>query len=378
MQEKERLLERILSLTTDRPWTESIRLSRESVERIGNRVDFSRIKQVYLTGGGTSLYAAEVGKCYMEKIAGIRAEAVPCYYFSHYLPGDILGPDACLVAISQTGTAKSVADSIRVARQAHAVNIAISGYTDKMVPAAASHVIMTDAKTEGPTAKSTSYTQAVIATYVLAIAIGLSNGHLTREKAAWWNGQLERTVEKSAQLPDVLQQVSGLAELYKHAPIHHCMATGPNVGTVQEGALKIIEMAWVPAEGREMEDFLHGRYREVDETTPLLLLAPKGPSKSKLMDTIGSAGHIGAPTIVFTDDDDPVIAKVATHIIRMPGGIDEYLTPMIYITPLWRYAYQVGVLRGSDPAGNRHGFVPTRYDYNEHYDKNGNVIKPVL
>ena len=57
-----------------------------------------------------------------------------------------------------------------------------------------------------------------------------------------------------------------IRDRYKNAPIHHCLAAGPNVGTVEEGALKIIELAWVPAEGREMEDFLHGRYREVDET----------------------------------------------------------------------------------------------------------------
>ena len=99
-----------------------------------------------------------------------------------------------------------------------------------------------------------------------------------------------------------------------------------------------------------MEDFLHGRYREVDETTPLLLVAPLGPSKEKLMDTLGSAKRIYAPTIVLTDDPDPAIARLAAHVVKMPGGVDEFLTPLLYITPLWLYAHRMGLLRGGDPA----------------------------
>ena len=371
MEEKDRLLQRILSLTTSAPWTENLRLNRESIRTLCEEGMLGRIRRMYLTGGGTSLYAAEVGRSYMERIAGIPAQAVPCYSFSHYIPENLLGPDVCLLAISQTGTARSVENCVRTAQRAGALDIVVSGSIDARVPAAARRLILTDAKTEGPSAKSTSYIQAITAVYLLAIAIGLANGHLTARQDAWWDTQLEKTVQKSAQLGGITEQMYQLAAQYKNAPIHHCLAAGPNVGTVEEGALKIIEMAWVPAEGREMEDFLHGRYREVDETTPLLLVAPLGPSKEKLMDTLGSAKRIYAPTIVLTDDPDPAIARLAAHVVKMPGGVDEFLTPLLYITPLWLYAHRMGLLRGGDPAGNRHGFIPTGYDYRAHYDETG-------
>lgn len=376
MAEQERLLERILSLTTKAPWEENIRLNRQSIAALCRAADLGKIRHVYLTGGGTSLYAGEVGKSYLEKLAGVHAQAVPCYYCSRYLPAGLLQKDVCLLAISQTGRARSVADSVRAAQRAGALDIAVSGFPEAPVPAAASHVILTDAKTEGPSVKSTAYTQALTALYLLAVAIGVANGHLTAAQAAYWDAQLEQTVQKSAELAGAAAQMNRLAELYQNAPIHHCLATGPNIGTAEEGALKIIEMSWVPAEGREMEDFLHGRYREVDETTPLLLLAPKGPSKSKLLDTLGSAKQINAPTIVLTDDDDPLLEKLAAHVVKMPGGVDEYLTPMLYITPLWLYAHRLGLLRKSDPAGSRHGFVPTNYVYAEHFDAKGDPLGP--
>ena len=51
------------------------------------------------------------------------------------------------------------------------------------------------------------------------------------------------------------------------------LGTGPNLGTAQEGALKICEFAWVFGACEELEDFAHGRFREADGKIPLLLLA---------------------------------------------------------------------------------------------------------
>ncbi|MFQ9992956.1 hypothetical protein [Ruthenibacterium lactatiformans] len=41
------------------------------------------------------------------------------------------------------------------------------------------------------------------------------------------------------------------------------------------------------------------------------------------MDTLGSAKRIYAPTIVLTDDPDPAIARLAAHVVKMPGGVDD-------------------------------------------------------
>ena len=69
MEEKDRLLQRILSLTTSAPWTENLRLNRESIRTLCEEGMLGRIRRMYLTGGGTSLYAAEVGRSYMEPVS---------------------------------------------------------------------------------------------------------------------------------------------------------------------------------------------------------------------------------------------------------------------------------------------------------------------
>jgi len=237
---------------------------------------------------------------------------------------------------------------------------------------------MTDAaRMEGRGCKSTSYVEAILGALELAIVFGRANGSLSAEKEAYWREQLALTIEKAALIPALKDQMFKLAEMYKDAPAHYAMGTGPNQGTVEEGALKIIEMGWVTCEAEELEDFLHGRYREVGEDTPMLIVAPKGESFEKMLDALGSSKEINAPTIVFTDDPNPLIKKLAKHVVMMPGGIDEYMTPLLYIIPMWLYGHHIGMARGTDPAGNRYGFIPTDYYYDEHYDAEGNITKPM-
>lgn len=376
MEEKDRLLGRILSIATPAPWVESIEMSRKSAEALAAKVDLSKIRHVTFTGGGTSLYASLVGKAYMEKIGGVRAEAAPCHAFRNYAQDTLLGEDAMVVGISLMGKARSVELSLKKAREAGAVSVAVSGYTDRPVAQSAQHVILADISKEAPGCKTVSYVQAILAALELSLVVGRANGTLSAEQEAYWRSQLALTIEKAAALSGLKDQMFALAEQYKDASIHYVMGSGPNQGTAEEGALMMIEMGWIMAQAEEIEDFHHGRYRAVDGNTPLIYVVPKGGSTEKLIDMLGAAHEIDAPAIVLTDDDNPLIAKLAHHIVRMPGGIDEIMTPLLYIMPLFVYGHHLGVTRGTDPSDNRYGFVPTAYRFEEHYDAGGNLVNP--
>ena len=90
-------------------------------------------------------------------------------------------------------------------------------------------------------------------------------------------------------LPELFEKMEGLAEEYSQKEMHNVVAlgTGPNLGTAQEGALKICEFAWVFGACEELEDFAHGRFREADGKIPLLLLAPHENLQEKVLDLSG-------------------------------------------------------------------------------------------
>ena len=137
-------------------------------------------------------------------------------------------------------------------------------------------------------------------------------------------------------------------------------------GTAQEGALKLAEMAKVCSKPNELENFLHGRLREVGPDTPLFLIAPQGRASARVLDFLTVTDHIGAPAVVLTDDVTGGIQRLATDIIHVPGHVEELATPLLYIVPLYLLGYHLALARGYDPAARRYpDIVPQEMRYRE-------------
>jgi fructoselysine-6-P-deglycase FrlB-like protein len=159
--------------------------------------------------------------------------------------------------------------------------------------------------------------------------------------------------------------VQALAQHFAGATKVFVLGTGPNAGTVEEASLKVIEMAKIFSEAQELEDFLHGRFREVDQVNPMLFVAPNGRASERILDFLSATNHVGAPSVVLTDQVTPGIERLATHVLRIPGGVPEYVTPLVYIVPLHLFAYHLALIRGFDPAARRYNFVPQKMRYRD-------------
>jgi glucosamine 6-phosphate synthetase-like amidotransferase/phosphosugar isomerase protein len=122
-------------------------------------------------------------------------------------------------------------------------------------------------------------------------------------------------------------------------------------------------MAKMVSAAQELENFLHGRLRMVDQINPLFLIAPSGHASQRVLDFLTVSDTIGATSIVLTDKVSPGIEQMATHIIQMPGGVDEYATPLLYILPLYLFGYELALLRGYDPTARRYDLVPQNVRY---------------
>jgi glucosamine--fructose-6-phosphate aminotransferase (isomerizing) len=194
----------------------------------------------------------------------------------------------------------------------------------------------------------------------LALHLAEARGCGSADLRAHWGRQIDRAAEASEQfLLDQRAQMEELATRYAQAPIMFILGAGPNIGTVEEASLKVIEMAKTFSEAQELENFLHGRLREVDSTTPLLLVAPHGKTSERLLDFLTVTDYVGAPSIVLTDQVSDDVQRLATHLVQMPAGLDELTTPLLYILPLYLLGYHMGLARGFDPAARRYpGIVP--------------------
>jgi glucosamine--fructose-6-phosphate aminotransferase (isomerizing) len=157
-------------------------------------------------------------------------------------------------------------------------------------------------------------------------------------------------------LEEEVAQIAGIAQRYAAAPNVYVLGSGPNAGTTEGASLKVVEMAKLPSEVQDLENFLHGRLREVDRTTPLLFVAPCGLSSRRVLDFLTVTDHVGAPSVVLTD--------------HLSAGGQRLATPLLYITPLYLLAYHLAHHRGYDPVARRYpDIVPQKVRYGGVLDK---------
>jgi glucosamine 6-phosphate synthetase-like amidotransferase/phosphosugar isomerase protein len=349
------MLDNILSLSNPGSWEQSIQLSKSAltVWLKGKRPGFER---VVFVGHGSSLYNGQVGKYIVEHIAGIPAEAIPAFAFATYTEANILGPKALVVGISTTGGTQSVVDALARARAANSPTLVITAHAGSPVTQDADAVLLTGGDTDTLSVKTSSYVLALVPIYMLALALAGAGPRETLQ--AKWQAQITEAGAGAARFLKIQHdEVRSLAQTFAGASKIFVVGSGPNIGTAGELSLKIIEMAKMYTESQELEDFFHGRLREMDQVNPMILIAPSGRAGRRVLDFLTVMKQVNAPSIVLTDIVTPGIQKLATHIVKVPAALDEFATPLLYIIPLHLFSFELALARGQDPNAPRYEIV---------------------
>ena len=351
------MLTNIRALADARPWQKSIHLAENA---LSNWLKTPHpFKRIYLVGHGSSLYNSQVGEYVIEHIAGIPSKAIPAFAFSSYMEEKLLGSQTLVVGISTTGETESVCEALEWAQHAGSVTMAITAHQNSAIAQYSDVTILTGGEDDQISVKTKSYVQALISLYILAV--DLARGPQVRD---FWLDQIHRAAQGASHfLEKGWEQIMQLAVKYRSAPNVFVLGTGPNLGTAEEASLKVIEMAKMYSECQELEDFFHGRLREVDQNSPLFFIAPRGRASRRVLDFLMVTDTIDAPSVVITDQVTPGFRRLATDIIQIPVLLDEMATPLLYILPMHIFGYEMALQRGHDPTARRYGIVPQKVKY---------------
>ncbi len=363
------LMRNIQALAESKTWEQTVEAVDEAMlawlarlketEKSAN--DFSR---VCFVGCGTSVYAGQVGKYAMEHLAHIPAEAIQAFTFSSYADPKVLGPDTLVVGISATGKTEAVWDAIGRAKEAGSPTLAITADPHSKLAEVADAYLFTGGKIT-VSVKTRTYVQSLVAIHLLALHLAEARRSATDNLSTRWREQIGLAADATRAFLDNQQdEIAALAERYQNATHVFVMAAGPNLGTAAEASLKVTEMAKMFSAPHELENFMHGRLREIDTVNPVFLLAPRGAASDRMLDFLTVMDYVQAPCIVLTQDATKSMRQLAKHVIEMPGSLDEFATPLLYITPMYLFGYHMAVLRDYDPGARRYPkIVPQNVRY---------------
>ena len=305
--------------------------------------------RIYFTGCGTAFFASMLGSQVLSPSRGasVRFASVPALELQSY--GYPIDDTCAVVGISHSGITKTTVDALKHAREKGALTIGVTHFASRPISGASDETLVVG---NGPDI-SRCHTKCYVASAVACMRIGIE---LLKHFEGREPDRLNRLESGLNQLPEiaarVLKSVDGLckrlAEGRRSSDSCYFAGTGPNVPNTLEAALKIMETSFIPAQGFETEQLLHGPWVSMDDRSTLVVLAPNGMCHERNVALVKAAKEFGTPVIGLIDDEDSELRSLCDEAVQLPA-VDEYLSPFTNIIPLYLFAYYSSVARGFNP-----------------------------
>ena len=114
-----------------------------------------------------------------------------------------------------------------------------------------------------------------------------------------------------------------------------------------EGALKLKEISYIHAEGYAAGELKHGPLALVDDSMPVVAVAPSDELIGKLKSNLEEVRARGAQLLIFADESISLNEESALTVLKIPA-CSKLTSPILYTIPIQLLAYHVAVFKGTD------------------------------
>lgn len=226
--------------------------------------------------------------------------------------------------------------------------LAITNTRGSLITREADAVLLTGAGPEIGVAATKTFLTQISALQALALALAAARKTLPEDELLRLGRGLRR-------LPERVEEALGLAEpaawkaagLFEEARCALFLGRGPAYPVALEGALKLKEISYLPAEGYPAGEMKHGPIALVDERCPVVAVIGEGLLREKTLSNIEETVARGAPVVAVADPGDRQARRVSRLLLPVPGD-DGLLGPYLWTVPLQLLAYHVARARGLD------------------------------
>jgi glucosamine--fructose-6-phosphate aminotransferase (isomerizing) len=311
-----------------------------------NNLDFSKVNRVILVACGTAYFAAQVGRNWIERYARIPASIDIASEFRYRdAPMD---KDCLAVFVSQSG---ETADTLAALHHCKAHGLQTVGVVNVPESSITREVDLTFPTYAGPeigVASTKAFTAQLGALASLAIGLGRVKGTIDAGEEARLSDLLLTTPRLAN---DVLAREAQIEEIGKgFKDYSSALFIGRNTmwPLALEGALKLKEISYIHAEGFAAGELKHGSIALVDETVPIITIAPDDDLFEKTVSNMQEVLARGGKVVMLGSEEG--IAKAGEGCmasIKLPV-LDPFITPILYALPLQLLAYYAAVAKGTD------------------------------
>ena len=305
----------------------------------------SKIKQIVLVAAGTSFYAAQIGRYWIERLTGIP---VVCEIASeyHYRNPAVNGYTTAIV-ISQSGESIDSLMAMRHAKILGLETFGIVNVADSSIAREADRILPTRAGPEIGVASTKAFTAQLVVLICLAIALGKNNGCLDLSRANHLFQNLLKIPGAIGKSMKLFDQIRPIAHRLKNA--RSCLFLGRDIffPLACEGALKLKELSYIHAEGFASGEMKHGPIALVEDGLPIVSFVSEDEMARKAVSNLKEAEARGGYIIVVGTQTAVDMIDFAVEKIIIPN-CEPILAPIVGAIPVQILAYLTAFEKGTD------------------------------
>jgi glutamine---fructose-6-phosphate transaminase (isomerizing) len=311
-----------------------------------SEVDLTGLERVAIVGCGTSYHAGLLGKDAIERLARIPVEVAVASEYRYADP--IVDEKTLVVAITQSGETTDTLAAVEAARDFGGRVLAVTNTQGSLITREADAVLLTKAGPEICVASTKTFLAQVAALDLLALELARTRDTVPERELLKLGRDLRRAPEKVEETLGLLEgRVEEAAHVFEGARCALFLGRGPSYPVALEGALKLKEISYLPAEGYPAGEMKHGPIALVDENCPVVAVLGQGLVREKTLSNVEETLARGADVLTIAREDDKAARRISRVVLPIPDA-PEMLEALVLNVPLQLLAYRVAKNRGLD------------------------------
>jgi glucosamine--fructose-6-phosphate aminotransferase (isomerizing) len=308
--------------------------------------DFRALERISIAACGTAYYAGLVAKYWFERFARLPVEIDVASEFRYReVP---LRPGGLAIFVSQSGETADTLATLRYAKEHKQHALAVVNVPTSTIARESDVVMPTLAGPEIGVASTKAFTCQLAVLAALAIAAGRARGVLSEADEGRLVHGLIEVPRHMAQALALEPQIEHLArDLAKSRDVLY-LGRGTSYPIALEGALKLKEISYIHAEGYAAGELKHGPIALIDETMPVIVIAPHDQVFDKTVSNMQEVAARGGRIILITDPEGAREAHVESAVKIVLPDMAATVTPLVYAIPVQLLAYHTAVVMGTD------------------------------
>jgi len=308
--------------------------------------DFAKLARLSITACGTAYYAGLVARYWFESLARLPVE-IDVASEARYREAP-LERDGLTLVISQSGETADTLASLRYAKAQGQHTLSVVNVPSSTIARESSAVLPTLAGPEIGVASTKAFSCQLTVLLCLAIHAGRARGVLSAERE---RALIDALITVPGLMAEALTregEIEGLAREVSRARDVLYLGRGTSYPMALEGALKLKEISYIHAEGYAAGELKHGPIALIDESVPVIVIAPHDAVFEKTVSNMQEVAARGGRIVLIGDAKGAAEHGLDTLATVTMPALDASVAPIVYAVPIQLLAYHTAVVMGKD------------------------------